>query len=93
MICVLGAVAPHLRNRYALATTSCSGDSGGPLVARTRDGLRLVGVTERGADPLRQRPSIYARVSAELPFINRAAGLTASPSVNARVNGPAPRGP
>ncbi len=78
MICVLGAVAPRLRSRYPLATTSCTGDSGGPLVARTRAGLRLVGVVSVGPIPCGGAPSIYARVSAELGFIRRAAGL-ASP--------------
>ena len=76
MICVLGVRAPRLRSRFSLATTSCSGDSGGPLIARTRAGLRLVGVVSAGPLPCGSAPSIYARVSAELGFIRRAAGLT-----------------
>jgi secreted trypsin-like serine protease len=80
MICVLGAVAPRLHSRYALGTTSCTGDSGGPLVARTRAGPRLVGVVSVGPLPCGAAPSIYARVSAELGFIRRAAGLTDAPS-------------
>ena len=76
MICALGAFAPRLRSRYALATTSCTGDSGGPLVARTRAGLRLVGIVSVGPIPCGGGPSIYARVSSELGFIRRAAGLT-----------------
>jgi secreted trypsin-like serine protease len=79
MICVLGAVAPRLRSRYPLATTSCTGDSGGPLVARTPAGLRLVGVTSVGPIPCGGAPSIYARVSAALGFIRRAAGLATAP--------------
>ena len=75
MICVLGVRASRLRSRFSLATTSCSGDSGGPLIARTRAGLRLVGVVSAGPLPCGSAPSIYARVSAELGFIRRAAGL------------------
>ena len=75
MICVLGARAPRLRSSFALGTTSCSGDSGGPLVSRTPNGLRLVGVVSTGPIPCGGGPSIYARASAELGFIRRAAGL------------------
>ena len=75
MICVLGAAAPRLHSRFLLGTTSCTGDSGGPLVARTRAGPRLVGVVSVGPIPCGGGPSIYARVSSELGFIRRAAGL------------------
>jgi trypsin len=80
MICVLGARATRLHAGFPLATTTCTGDSGGPLVAHTPNGLRLIGVVSAGPLPCGVGPSIYARVSAELGFIRRAAGLTPLPA-------------
>jgi trypsin len=72
MICALGAPIKRIRSRYRFHATTCSGDSGGPLVAETPAGSRLVGVTSAGPIPCGYGPSIYARVSAGLRFINRA---------------------
>jgi trypsin len=76
MICVLGRRARRLHTAFPLATTTCIGDSGGPLVAHTPNGPRLIGVVSAGPLPCGAGPSIYARVSSELGFIRRAAGLT-----------------
>ena len=78
MVCALGKVIRRYgRRAYPYRTTTCTGDSGGPLVAQTPDGPRLVGVTSVGPVPCGVgAPSIYARVSAGLPFIRRAAGLS-----------------
>jgi secreted trypsin-like serine protease len=81
MVCALGKVIRRYgRRAFPFRTTTCSGDSGGPLVARTPNGPRLVGVTSVGPFPCGTvAPSIYARVSAGLPFIRRAAGLLKGP--------------
>ena len=78
MVCALGKVIRRYgRRALPYRTTTCSGDSGGPLVAQTPNGPRLIGVTSVGPVPCGiTAPSIYARVSAELPFIRRAAGLS-----------------
>jgi secreted trypsin-like serine protease len=78
MICALGARISRRHKRLPWRSTSCNGDSGGPLLAGTRAGPRLVGVVSVGPFPCGLGPpSIYARVSAGLPFIRRAAGLDA----------------
>lgn len=71
MICSLG-----LRfSRKPIGATTCVGDSGGPMVADTAAGPRLVGVTSYGvgvgkiACGSRHGPSVYARVSSGLDFI------------------------
>lgn len=80
MLCALGKVIRrHGPRAFPFRTTTCTGDSGGPLVARTPDGPRLIAVTSVGPLPCgASAPSIYARVSAELRFIRRAAGLPKS---------------
>ncbi len=69
MICAQGRRIPHARG---LRTQVCSGDSGGPLVADTPAGPREVGVVSYAGficgDP--STPSVYARVSDGLDFIN-----------------------
>ncbi len=77
MVCALGRVIRRYgRTGPRVHTTTCTGDSGGPLVASTPAGPRLIGVTSVGPVPCGvTAPSIYARVSAGLPFIKRAAGL------------------
>ncbi|MGZ5419669.1 MAG: S1 family peptidase, partial [Solirubrobacterales bacterium] len=73
MICSLG-----LRfSRKPIGSTTCVGDSGGPMVADSPEGPRLVGVTSFGAGAgnifcgARSGPSVSARVSAGLGFIER----------------------
>ncbi len=71
MICSIG----HRFGRKPIRATVCFGDSGGPLVAPTPSGPRLVGVTSFSAGlgnvacGFRAAPSVYARVTSELPFI------------------------
>jgi secreted trypsin-like serine protease len=72
MICAVGG---RVRRLGGFRATDCFGDSGGPLVAPTPAGPRLVGVVSVGGFPCGRGPSIYARVSAALPFIRRATGL------------------
>ena len=57
MICALGAVAPRLRSRFALATTSCTGDSGGPLVARTPPACGWWASSASGRSPAAAAPA------------------------------------
>jgi trypsin len=80
MICALGKRIRRLHSRLPYRTTSCSGDSGGPIVANTPTGPRLVGVVSAGPFPCGLGgPSIYARVSSRLGFIERTAGITRTP--------------
>jgi trypsin len=73
MICALGKRIRRLHSRLAFHSTSCEGDSGGPVVANTADGPRLVGAVSAGTFPCGLGgPSIYARVSNQLGFIERA---------------------
>jgi secreted trypsin-like serine protease len=77
MICALGRRVGTAGDGRPLHTTTCIGDSGGPIVAVTPSGPRLVGVVSAGGFPcgLGGAPSVYARVSSRLGFIQRAAGL------------------
>jgi secreted trypsin-like serine protease len=76
MICALGKRIGRIHSRVPFHTTSCEGDSGGPLVADTPGGPRLIGAVSSGVFPCGVGgPSIYARVSNRLGFIQRAAGL------------------
>jgi secreted trypsin-like serine protease len=76
MICSLG-----LRfSSKPIGATTCFGDSGGPMVADTPAGPRLVGVTSF-ADEIgniacgsRLAPSVYARVTGGLAFIDENLG-------------------
>lgn len=54
---------------------ACYGDSGGPLMADTPEGPLLVGVVSGGGIRCATQPEYYARVSASLGFIRRAAGV------------------
>ena len=71
MICALGKRIKHLR-RPAIHRSACIGDSGGPLVADTPGGSRQVGIVSFGGPlcGLGGSPTVYARVSASLDFIN-----------------------
>jgi secreted trypsin-like serine protease len=70
-ICVVGQRIPG--RRFGLTRADCFGDSGGPLVEDTSAGLRLVGVVSAGGTPIcGLGPSIYARVSGALGFIQAA---------------------
>ena len=77
MICALGRKFRHKKfNR-----TACVGDSGGPLIADLPVGPRLTGVVSFGGGagffPLcgfRKLPTVYAKVSDGLPFINQYLG-------------------
>ncbi len=73
MICSLG----RKFKRSVLHSTICAGDSGGPLVADTPAGPRLIGVASYGGiicgwDVY---PTVYARVSNALTFIERYSGV------------------
>jgi trypsin len=73
MICALGKRVARFHSRLRFHTTSCAGDSGGPVVADTPGGPRLVGAVSAGTFPCGVGgPSIYARVSNQLGFIQRA---------------------
>jgi trypsin len=73
MICALGKRIARFGSRLHFHTTSCAGDSGGPVVADTPGGPRLVGAVSAGSFPCGLGgPSIYARVSNQLGFIQRA---------------------
>ncbi|MFL5908555.1 MAG: S1 family peptidase [Solirubrobacterales bacterium] len=73
MICALGKLVGRFHSRLRFHSTSCTGDSGGPLVADTPTGPRLVGAVSAGTFPCGfGGPSIYARVSNQLGFIQRA---------------------
>jgi trypsin len=69
-ICTVGA--PLGENN----TSSCYGDSGGPLVAGSGSGLRLVGAVSYGGIRCGvKKPTVYARVAANLNFIQDKAGF------------------
>jgi len=71
MICALGKRLKRSR-RPSIHTSACTGDSGGALVADTPAGPRQVGIVSYGG-PLcgvAAAPTVYARVSASLDFIN-----------------------
>lgn len=71
MVCAMGA---RLRDyRYPqIHTTACSGDSGGPLVADTPNGPLELGIVSYGSSicGFSATPTVYARVSDALGFIN-----------------------
>jgi secreted trypsin-like serine protease len=73
MICALGARVRRLDGGRSFHSTACTGDSGGPVIAEAPAGPRLVGVVVSGVFPCGLAPSIYARVSEALPFIEAAA--------------------
>src|SRR4029079_892582 len=71
MICSLG-----LRfSKKPIGATTCFGDSGGPMVADTPAGARLVGVPSVAGEVgtiacvSRLAPSVYARVTSSLGFL------------------------
>jgi secreted trypsin-like serine protease len=76
MICSLGL---RFSNK-PIGSTTCFGDSGGPMVADTPAGPRLVGVTSFAGEVgniacgSRLAPSVYARVTAALAFIEESIG-------------------
>jgi secreted trypsin-like serine protease len=72
MICALGARVRRLDGGRSFHSTACTGDSGGPVIAETPAGPRLVGVVVSGVFPCGLAPSIYARVSEVLGFIEAA---------------------
>jgi secreted trypsin-like serine protease len=73
MICTLGETERRLSRNFKIRASSCFGDSGGPLVARTPTGPLLVGVVSVGSFPCGYAaPSIYTRVTSEIPFIRDA---------------------
>ena len=71
MICALGKRIKQLR-RPAIHRSACIGDSGGPLIADTPAGPPQVGIVSFGGPlcGLAGAPTVYARVSASLDFIN-----------------------
>jgi len=71
MICALGKRIKHFRSP-SIHTSACIGDSGGALVADTPAGPRQVGIVSFGGPlcGLAGAPTVYARVSASLDFIN-----------------------
>jgi secreted trypsin-like serine protease len=72
MICALGRRIHRFGDTIRFHSTSCEGDSGGPLIANTPAGPRLVGAVSAGTFPCGVGgPSIYARVSNQLGFIQR----------------------
>jgi trypsin len=70
MICALGRKIKKY-GRPFIHETACTGDSGGPLVQDTPNGPRLVGTVSFGGAfcGLGFTPTVYARVSDALPFI------------------------
>ena len=70
MICALGAKLPRYK-RLGVHSTACSGDSGGPLVADTPGGPVVVGTVSFSSLVCgsRRAPTVYARVSDALAFI------------------------
>jgi secreted trypsin-like serine protease len=72
MICALGARVRRLDGSRSFHSTACTGDSGGPVIAETPAGPRLVGIVVSGIFPCGLAPSIHARVSEALPFIEAA---------------------
>jgi trypsin len=76
-ICTQGAKLAPPQSGHA---GSCYGDSGGPLVADTPSGRLLVGAVSGGGLRCGTSPDYYARISANLKFIEKATGVTpASP--------------
>jgi trypsin len=73
MICAMGKRLGRFKP-YRIHTTSCSGDSGGPLVADTSSGPMAMGVVSYGSSicGYSGTPTVYARVSDALPFIQAA---------------------
>jgi secreted trypsin-like serine protease len=71
MICALGKRLKRFR-RPSIHTSACIGDSGGGLIADTPAGPRQVGIVSYGGPlcGLAGAPTVYARVSASLDFIN-----------------------
>ena len=71
MICALGKRLKRFR-RPSIHTSACTGDSGGALIADTAAGPRQVGIVSYGGPlcGLAAAPTVYARVSASLDFIN-----------------------
>jgi secreted trypsin-like serine protease len=71
MICALGKRLKRFR-RPSIHTSACIGDSGGALIADTLAGPRQVGIVSYGGPlcGLAAAPTVYARVSASLDFIN-----------------------
>ena len=70
MICALGRKLKKF-GRPFIHTTACSGDSGAPLVADTPEGVRVLGTVSFGGAfcGIGAAPTVYARVSGSLPFI------------------------
>lgn len=70
MICAVGKRVPKYK-RPKIHTTACSGDSGGPLVADTTTGPVVLGTVSYGwlLCGYSRTPTVYARVSDALPFI------------------------
>nr|AHY81278.1 trypsin precursor [Lygus lineolaris] len=73
-----GAYLVAYRNPTQICTlsnneTACQGDSGGPLVWRDPDTNRytLVGVVSFGASCTDERPTVYTRVAAYIPWIQQ----------------------
>ena len=73
MICAMGKPLGKYK-RAPIHSTACSGDSGGPLVADPPSGPVVVGTVSFGSTicGFAPSPTVYARVSDALPFIQGA---------------------